>query len=386
MSDVNTQKVTSLEGKTTVDDKMVFEPERLSYRSADILAKKIACLVKKHVHDKDVVVIAGTNLLSDIANLQAVMVILEQMRCGYEALDQHTKNLKERMAGPEIQKSFVVDFMPGLTQAAGAVALGPLVAGINTALGLVSLFREDVDYRGNQTVVNPLAFELAMAAKIKELCAIKAFVPDLVVLPPPKTGPGSLRDGLEALQKAKASMWETVGPLISELVKLDTKLDHATRERDQTLIDEYAVKLANLRKDLSPITEQLGQLDKRKADLETEWNRTDEASGLTMLARWLRAESIQEKTPKYLHAQVVSSGGYSRISRSLLRMLLFGDGLSFMGGATVRWALLGDDGDVLDGGILSERAWDHSPSLFHPVAPEKLYLGQIITAGKRDVP
>ncbi len=69
-------------------------------------------------------------------------------------------------------------------------------------------------------------------------------------------------------------------------------------------------------------------------------------------------------SPIYLQAQVVSSGGHNRTSRSLLRMIFLGDRLSFMGSATVRWALLGNDGTVTNGGILSERAWGRFPSLF----------------------
>jgi hypothetical protein len=36
-------------------------------------------------------------------------------------------------------------------------------------------------------------------------------------------------------------------------------------------------------------------------------------------------------------------------------MLFLGDGLSFAGGATVRWALLDAEGAVVKGGIMVER-------------------------------
>jgi hypothetical protein len=71
----------------------------------------------------------------------------------------------------------------------------------------------------------------------------------------------------------------------------------------------------------------------------------------------LRAEqlSITLKGAVYLHAAVVSSGGHNRVSRSLLRILFFGDGLSSMGGAVARWALLEADGAVTTGGIRAAR-------------------------------
>jgi hypothetical protein len=65
------------------------------------------------------------------------------------------------------------------------------------------------------------------------------------------------------------------------------------------------------------------------------------------LARLLRAEAIRVRQPAFLNAAVVASGGHNRIIRNLFRMLFLGDGLSFAGGATVRWALLGSDGILI---------------------------------------
>jgi hypothetical protein len=73
------------------------------------------------------------------------------------------------------------------------------------------------------------------------------------------------------------------------------------------------------------------------------------------LARLLRAEAIKTEEPIYLHAVVVSSGGHHRIARSLWRTMFYGDGLTFVGGATVRWSLLAADGSIEKGGIRVER-------------------------------
>ena len=374
MATTDNLKVTPLEGKTTVDDKMVFEPERLSYQSADRLAKKIADTVREDIKEQTVVIV-GTAFLADLTNLQAVAVVLEELKRDYQALAEHAEKSGQRRAEPRTKveglpkPEFAVEgIVSKVSELVGAAALGPVTVAVSAALGLVSLFREDVDYRGIQTVVNPLAFELALAAKVKArgdtAGAARVLAPDLVVLASPEAGPDSIQGRLEAVQEAKAEVWEIVGPSISELVQLDADLDRATREKDQALVDELSRSLAKLRQDMDPVTEPLKRVDQRLIDLQTAWDKTDEVTGLTLLARLLRAESIKAMNPRYLHALVVSSGGHNRTSRSLLRMIFSGDGLSFMGGATARWALLENDGSVANGGIVSERLWGRFPSLF----------------------
>jgi hypothetical protein len=355
MADTDIPKVTPLEGKTTVDDKMVFEPERLSYQSADRLTDRIATAVKAAVKDKQVV-IAGTTFLADLANLQAIKVVLEQLQRDYAALEELARSIRE----PTVTERAVVAPEPHVE--ATAVGIEPIGIGVSLALGLVSLFREDVEYRGIQTVVNPLAFELSLASKVKAAGAKKVFVPDFVALPYPQSGDNSLRAGMKAVQDAKAKVWKAAGPLIAELVRLDEELDRAARDKNQGRVDELSRNLSAMRQALDPITEPLGRADQQLTDLRAAWGKTDEATGLTMLARWLRAEGIQALNPVFLHAQVVSSGGYNRTSRSLLRTIFIGDGTIFMGGATARWALLENDGAVADGGIESAREWGRFPS------------------------
>jgi hypothetical protein len=359
MTNEDIPKVTPMEGKTTVDDKMVFEPERLSYQSADRLAFRIATAVKATVKDQ-LVVIAGTTFLSDLANLQAAKVVLEQLQRDYVALEELARSIAERRE-PAVTPPTAAAPVPHV--AARAVGLEPIMTGVSLALGLVSLFREDVEYRGIQTVVNPLAFELSLASKVKAAGAMKVFVPDLVALPSPHSGDNSLRAGMKAVQDAKAKVWKAAGPLVAELVRLDEELDRAARDKNQGRVDELTRNLSAMRQALDPVTEPLGRVDQQLADLQAAWGKTDAATGLTMLARWLRAEGIQVLTPPpvFLHAQVVSSGGYNRTSRSLLRTIFIGDGTIFMGGATARWALLENDGAVADGGIESARAWGRFP-------------------------
>jgi len=343
--------VSPLEGKTTIDDKMFFGPERLSYQSADDIAEKIAAEVRDCVKDT-IVVIAGTPLLADFANLQATYLVLVGLKMDYEALETHGRDLTKRRAAPRIPGEIASRALPE-SVVAGVGTVATVSTALSAALGLVSLFREDVEYHGGKSVIDPLAFELALASRLKEGGAKKVFVPELMVVPLAEQREGSLRERLEKVQSAKSAAWSAIGPLISQLVGLEAGLDQATKEKDQGLVDQLSAEVSNMRRDLDPVATPLGRVDQRFADLQTQWNQTDQTLGLSLLARLLRAEAIHALSPVYLHAGIVSSGGHHRISRSLFRMIFLGDGLSFAGGAIARWALMEKDGSIAGGGILT---------------------------------
>jgi hypothetical protein len=235
---------------------------------------------------------------------------------------------------------------------------------IGAALGLIGLLKQDVEYHGAQTPIDSLSFEIALAAHVKRAGAEAAIVPDLMVVTSAIDSEGSLNFRLKQLQDAKFSAWNAVGPLIANLIKLERQLDELTTAAgkkdpkdaaDQKRIDALAAKIADARRDLEPLSLPLERADQKFADLQTQWSQQDTQTGLSLLARLLRAEAIQAMKGTYLHAAVVASGGYHRISHSLLRMIMLGDGLSFAGGAIARWALLNERGEVLRGGILNAR-------------------------------
>jgi len=344
--------VTPPEGKTTIDDKMFFGPERLSYQSAADIAQQICARVAPSVQGK-LVVIAGTALLADFANLQAVYLTLESLERDYQSLAIHGQDVAKRRVAERLRsESFSTLLAP--TAATGAIAgVAPVTAGLSAALGLVSLFREDVEYHGAKTSVDALAFELALGAKLKLSGAQKVFVPDLMVLPLTEDKKGMLRSLLERVQTAKGAAWASAGPLIAQLVRLEAALDQAALEKKQEAVNQLSADVSDLRRDMEPITVPLGRADQRLADLQAQWNQTDQTTGLSLLARLLRAEAIRNENACYVHAAVVSSGGHHRISHNLLRMIFLGDGLSFTGGAIARWALLGNDGSIEDGGIFT---------------------------------
>lgn len=360
MSDTDPVSVTPLEGKTSIEGQMLFEPTRLGYESANRLADRIAEQVQKAVQGREVVV-AGSDLLSDLANLNAVIVVLEGLERDYERLAMiaqgfaagRASNLASRSGKVGSRTAAREDDDEEEIRPQGVVAT--VVAGVQAALGLVSLFREDVEFHGTETTLDSQAFDLALAARLQEKGAQKVLIPDFAVFSPVQGERGSLLATLESVQEAKKETWKVLGPVISELVRFEAELDRAVAEKNQALVDKLSSELSVLRRSVDPLTEPLSRLDQQLNDLQVRWNQPEGSTGLTLLARLLRAEAIRNLGPLFLHAKVVFSGGHLRTSRSLLRMLFTGDGLTAMGGAIARWALLGENGAVVLGGIVSER-------------------------------
>ena len=348
-----TNPITPLDGTTTIDDKMFFEPERLSYRSAARLAAEIAGEVAAEIKGKTVIV-TGTALLVDFSNLAAVTGLLAGLRKDYAGA--------ARAARPQ-----AVVFESVAAETMLAPALPAITAGINNALGLISLFRENVEFRGIKTAVDPIAFEMELAAQLKKGGASTVFVPDLKVVSAqgPLTG---LSLALEQVHQEKADAWVEAGPMIRTLVDLESRLDIALQAGNQEDAVRLARQVEEHRRAMDPLTALLSRSDQRLSELEADLQKPD-SRGLTLLGRLLRAESLRSHEAVFLHAAVVSSGGHHRISRSLFRFLLFGDGLSFMGGVVVRWGLLTSDGAVQKGGIRTLRLGDVFPSFLSKVFP-----------------
>jgi hypothetical protein len=141
--------VTPLQGKTTIDDKMFLDPERLSYESVVEIAKTIAADIHDSVKNK-IVVIAGIRLLADFANLQAVYVLLDCLRRDYDSVAEQAQSLVKRRSQAE---EHLESFVSGAAAVAAATipsVLTPATAIVGAALGLISMFRQDVEYHGER--------------------------------------------------------------------------------------------------------------------------------------------------------------------------------------------------------------------------------------------
>jgi hypothetical protein len=344
--EAKTNEIEPLEGKTTAEE-MKFEPTRLSYLSAEAVAAEIVGKLKD-VKGKTVV-ITGTSLLVDFTNLASASTTLDGLLEDYKALSG------ELVPSPLASRSLA----PTMDVAAAAA--------LTQVLGLISLFRQDVDYKGYETVVDPLSFEIVLANALKAKEAAMVIVPDLFVMGPKFLVEGGLKTKIEQVHEAKAKAWKVVARNIQPILQLEAELEEAHQASKHHEVRRISKDLSQLREEADPLTERLSQVDRRLSELETAWERVPEGQAISPLGRLLRADAILERSkgaigkPEvdkenptntiFLHASVVASGGHQRISRHLLRMLFLGDGISFDAGVVARWAVLSQNGVFDQGGL-----------------------------------
>jgi len=346
------ESIKPLEGTTTVDDKMTFEPERLSYVAARTVARCIVTKARDQIGNA-AVVIAGDAFLADLGNLSTAKMQLGMLTDDFRRVAQ------------SLDAPSRISPQSGIERTMAIPAIVPAVtAGLQGALGLVSLLRENVEFHGVVTKIDPRAFEIALAAELRKQDVTDVYVPDLMVVETPLETDGSLRGTWNAMQAARQQAWQKIGPLVADLGRKDVELDVASRTGTPEQVTQLSRDLFQLRRSVEPFTETLTHAEKRLGDLQAQWDKPSESTGLTILARLLRAEAIKAKNPRFLHAAVVASGGHNRVTRNLFRMIFIGDGLTSMGGVVVRWALLESDGRLFTGDVDSARSAARFPSAF----------------------
>ncbi len=331
---MTTDDTKPLAGTTTVDEKVVFEAQRLSYDAARVIAEKIAFRISGRTRDQ-IVIIAGTQLLADMSNLVAIKAVLEELVREYSALGDTV----EKQPAAE-QGSLVKDARsPAAFTTVLSSTLAAATAAVQSALTLVALFRQDVDYKGIAITLDTQAFEIELAGRVRMHKAREVIVPDFAVFTAPHGEEGSLLSLLANVRSARSRV------LLAALGKdMDVEPD-AKKESFASAVAE---------------------VDKRLSDLETQLTKSDlDGFGLTLLARLFRVENLMAKSAMFVHARVVLAGGSNRVQRSLWRSMFSGDGLSSTGGAVVTWAILSTAGAVEDGATFS-----HTMSANSPKPPE----------------
>ncbi len=345
MADDTPLRATPLEGVTTVDEKLTFEPERLTYAALRQVAAEIVASAGEHLAGRQVVV-ADQAFLADLGNLAAARLQLDMLARDYRHISASLGRAAEPGGEPEAVPEVAI---------LGGAAVAGLATGLQGALGLVSLLRQDVEVRGVPVRIDARAVDVAVAGALRA-SDHAVLVPGLTAIRAPLDTAGSVQERWRDVQQARHDAWAAVGPLVAQLGRKDAELDAATRAgASESQVAALARELFELRKQVEPLTEPLGQADRRLADLQAEWDKVHETSGLSTLARLLLAEVIEAQHPLYLHVAVVASGGHHRVTRHLLRTLFGGDGLSAMGGVVARWAVLGPDGAFIRGGLRAAR-------------------------------
>jgi hypothetical protein len=352
-------QVTPLEGTTTLDDKMTFEPERLAYRSAASAAERIAEQVAAARTGGQEIVITAGELLADLTNLVATELLLEQLVARFKGIETLAERLRPQEPAPES-----VDSAPPASEGTRARALAPILAGVEAGIGLLSLFRENVQFTGAKTTIDQLAFQFALAASLtRRRMTVRIY--ETSILPALEADRSGLRKDLQDVEDARAGAWASIAPFVQRLIDAQVTLDEASSVRDnKEEVQRAARTVTQLRQQIAPITDALEHADTQLASLRTQLEKVDESTGVMALGRLLRVERLRDRHPRYLHVRVVSSGGHHRVSRNLLRTIFVGDGVSALGGVVVRWALLDGEGVLQDGGIMDERRAANFPRGF----------------------
>jgi hypothetical protein len=377
----------ALEGKTTVDDKMVFEPQRLSYEAARSIAEKIARRISGRTRDRHVV-IAGTQLLADLSNVVATKSVLEELAGEYDSLARAVSTSTSVVPlGHYYSRGRQTEYVQ-----LAVPSFDTISAGVKGAFTLLSLFRQDVDYTGVPVSIDTLGFEIELAARIRMHKAKEVLIPDVAVLHVVDVGASAMRASIERVKSARSACISAMSekaakepkaskpwrPFEHLLTRNDLEVQHREGDErggdaEQGMIEHGIVEPLPERPDLTEIVpppaprldvvlDVLAQIDQRYNDLESSLAKMDPGgTGLTVLARLLRAESLSARAPMLVHARVLTAGGSNRVSRSLFRTMFTGDGLSSCGGAVVSWAILSEHGAVEDGGIFTESMSANSP-------------------------
>ena len=189
------ESIKPLEGTTTVDDKMTFEPERLSYVAARTVARCIVTKARDQIGNA-AVVIAGDAFLADLGNLSTAKMQLGMLTDDFRRVAQ------------SLDAPSRISPQSGIERTMAIPAIVPAVtAGLQGALGLVSLLRENVEFHGVVTKIDPRAFEIALAAELRKQDVTDVYVPDLMVVETPLETDGSLRGTWNAMMSRSESSW-----------------------------------------------------------------------------------------------------------------------------------------------------------------------------------
>jgi hypothetical protein len=343
--DATAPSVTALDGKTTLDGKMFFEPERLAYESTNTIAAAISATVEPLVKDQRPVVITAGEFLADLSNLTAV--------------DAQLTNVVEQYATCKRLGAAINSPTPeSLSAAAAGIAgiIGPAVTVLTSAIGLVSLFRENVDLSGVKTDMDQLAFRIVVAARLKVgNITVRLYETEL----PSPVNASPLLEALKDAENARAEAWEALAPHLAALAEAQAKLDAAARvQNNAAAVDQAAKEVTAKRQKITPVTNLLERADAQLASLRAHLEKVDEKSGMMTLGKLLRAERAKRDNAYILHVGVVAAGGHHRVAHSLFRRR---DSVGATGGAVARWAFLDSDGTFLAGAVSDAQLHEKFP-------------------------
>ena len=355
-----------LEGKTTIDDNVTFESEMFSYKAVQEISKQIASQVNNRVPTKGAIIfIHDAALQSALRAYQALQVQEQAFQHRLQLLLDNLKNLDQ----PTTMKN----------------APFPIVAGaVRSVIDLLSLFRQDTDFKGRSFTVNEEALVAQVANEINKLNGNvtvvypKLWPPGLLMVPSAEnsklikvieklndiqvTATGHGRQ-LEREIEERAGKTMQINKRIKTFQK-DLEGKKAKLQTGDTIIEEASDKLDGEKEKLKRVMKEIESRENLKQDfanlnsqaassLET-LLKTEQATGNPLLATLLTAENVIEQlnckkgAGFILTLKTVAAGGSYRIRRNLFTTLFTGALLSYSGGAIVSFIMFDADSKIVE--------------------------------------
>ena len=371
--------VKALEGKTTIDDKVVIESEVLSNIAVQEISKQIANRVNDIVqitatdNDKATIYIHDTSLHTAIRADQYFQVQKQDILTQKNELDTEFGKLVP------CTLNSIINYNQEKSLVGGRSFLGAAIAA-RSAIDLLSLFRQDTEFKGRSFTVREEALVAQVAHEIKKQ-KINAVVVYPSLMPPglsnisDSNNNSDLIRSIKKLQNVRSSGAQRIRKLQIEIENNSRKRteleehiksleeDDEERQATQSVRNQELSVATDKLKGVTICEQTLEKLKPAYADLNDLVGtllgillNTKEGAGNSLLGTLLTAESILNRLRRdnvyFLSLKPVAAGGSYRIRRNLFTTLFTGPLLSYSGGAIITFMLLDKDSTIVTSGTL----------------------------------
>lgn len=339
--------VKALDGTIKVDGDHPIESQMYAWKAVNDVATQIARDVKASATKVLIYNDSDVNLLVGLGSFKAQLNLLKTQ------LDQEAKAAQTAASDADAANAPAMAAIP-------AIAATPFVASsiIKSTIDLISLFRVDVSIKAKDLNITDLAFFSAVAGALQ---AKNVAVYDGAVIPPMFRDPDSaVQATLQELDGLIGRLNESDKKLDGALDKLKTALETITQEITDAKAAQPPKSTTERERQQQKIT---GTIDKANAEkgkiraTEDAYNtfrvallKTDDALGLTPLAKILRAEKLDRcaQDAYWLMIKVAAAGGAYRTKRWLWK-----SEISYSGGVIAHFTLFDPQGKVVASGVHS---------------------------------
>lgn len=361
-------EVTPPEGKTEVDENVKIEATILAHKAMSDIANEIVTQIRKSGAKKVVV------------NREADLNTILLHRVFRSKITEYKKRYDELLKQPITTPLFAS------SQVSGALSMVSLT-GVTTlaqeVIGLVSLFRTDVNVKGVGISPNVSALVAEIANRAKVSPSFDLFYPEVY---PPESYLGDFKASttlqeLESLLSKREEGKDWAAKYQLALGSIERQLSNAQAVADKAKLTALGANSTQADKDAfdkaeKAFTDLQNTLQKEKLPLEAiqrrltgvqgevdaflgELTKADEAKGTSLLFSLIKSEGLVKlatcsdcRDTYVLSLKVESAGGSNVTKRNLFTLLFTGDRLTHTGGSIVSYLLFDREGRVAQSGTL----------------------------------